>query len=382
VVVCPTHSIWVGDLEDPTSGITRLVNNNPVSVRAPEQHTGPNVFYLGADRAVLDPLGAPTDGNYLYSRPDSHRAAVAADLPVDPVSNARLTLNTAHPRPWGWRVTTYLWIKAVAAGAMMLASFAQLVGIPLGGLGDVVAPVVGIAGVAITGALLVWDLKRPLRFLYIFLKPNPRSWLFWGSVVLAVGAALFVAWLTVGLLAVVGLLAGHTAHAVLTGLAGPTLVTAAMVTGYTGLLFGQAEGRDLWQSPLLFWHLIVQAVMVGAGALVIAGAVTGLSPGARALLVGALTLGTGVHVVMLLLEYLGRHSTSNAAAAAHMVTHGRYARTFWVGGIGLAVLAAALAVGGWLGPLACAVAGGVLVQAALAAYESVFIRAGQDVPLS
>ena len=40
-----------------------------------------------------------------------------------------------------------------------------------------------------------------------------------------------------------------------------------MLAGYTAFLFGQAEGRDLWQSPLLFWHLLPQAVLVGAGAL-------------------------------------------------------------------------------------------------------------------
>ena len=40
--------------------------------------------------------------------------------------------------------------------------------------------------------------------------------------------------------------------------------------GYTAFLFGQCEGRDLWQSPLLCWHLLAQALMAGAGALAIA----------------------------------------------------------------------------------------------------------------
>jgi len=85
---------------------------------------------------------------------------------------------------------------------------------------------------------------------------------------------------------------------------------------------------------------------------------------------------------MVLAEYLGRHPTANAAAAARMVTRGRYARMFWGGGIGLAFLGVVLAAIGWAGPLAVGLAGGVVVQVALAAYESVFIRAGQDVPLS
>ena len=50
VVVCPTHSIWVGDLDDPDSGIsTAGQHRTRWQVRTPEQNTGPNVFYLGAE---------------------------------------------------------------------------------------------------------------------------------------------------------------------------------------------------------------------------------------------------------------------------------------------------------------------------------------------
>jgi Fe-S-cluster-containing dehydrogenase component len=96
VVVCPTHSIWVGDLDDPTSGISRLVNGNATTVRSPEQTTGPNVFYLGADRAVLEPLDAPVDDTYIWSHPDAHRLEVAQDTRHEAVRGARTTYNTAH----------------------------------------------------------------------------------------------------------------------------------------------------------------------------------------------------------------------------------------------------------------------------------------------
>ena len=33
--------------------------------------------------------------------------------------------------------------------------------------------------------------------------------------------------------------------------------------GYSAFLFAQAKGRDLWQSPLFFWHLVAQAVTAG-----------------------------------------------------------------------------------------------------------------------
>jgi Fe-S-cluster-containing dehydrogenase component/formate-dependent nitrite reductase membrane component NrfD len=381
VVVCPTHSIWVGDLDDPASGISQLVNSNPVTVRSPEQNTGPNVFYLGADRAVLDPLAAPVDSSYMFSSPDPHRLAVSADLPVDPVSGALTTLNTAHPRPWGWRVTTYLWAKGVGGGALLVAALALLLGIDLGVLTTVVAPALGVLGTAVTGALLVWDLKRPERFLYIMLKSNFGSWLVLGAYALGLHAAVSGLWLLYGIGTETGLLTSSgTVWTVLALLGVPAGV---MVAGYTAFLFGQAEGRDLWQSPLLFWHLVVQAAMVGSGALAVAGFVAGTPAAELALVHRVFIVSTVLHVLMLLLEYLGTHSSKAAAAAAHMVTHGRYARLFWTAGVALAAVAAAVAVPGWNGGAGALVAAaGLAVQAALLAYESVFVRAGQDVPLS
>ncbi|MDQ3466132.1 MAG: polysulfide reductase NrfD [Actinomycetota bacterium] len=380
VVVCPTHSIWVGDLDDATSGISRLISTNPTTVRSPEQNTGPNVFYLGADRAVLAPLDAPVDGAYIWAASDPHRLDVGKDLAGDPVSQARTTYNTAHPRPWGWRVTGYLWTKAVSAGALLVAVLALFLGIDLGLISTVVAPAIAVVFLAVTGLLLVTDLKRPERFLYIFLKPNPTSWLFWGSVALAAYAAVAGLWLLLGLAQEIG---DYDASGAFDLLRWVTLPAAALATGYTGFLFGQAEGRDLWQSPLLFWHLQVQALMVGAGALAVVVPFVDVDPAAEQLIVRVLVIATVAHVLVLALEYGGRHATQHAAAAAHMVTHGRYARLFWTGAVGVALIAALVGAFSWSGePLILAVAAGLLVQFALVAYESVFVRAGQDVPLS
>jgi Fe-S-cluster-containing dehydrogenase component/formate-dependent nitrite reductase membrane component NrfD len=374
VVVCPTHSIWVGDLDDPTSGIARLVSTHETAVRSPEQNTGPNVFYLGADRAVLDPLAAPVDDTYIWARPDPQRLAVAPDLPGDPTTRARTTLNTAHPRPWGWRVTTYLWTKGIGAGALALAGLAYLLGIRLGVVGDYVAPVLGLLGAATTGGLLVWDLKRPDRFHYLFLKSNWTSWLVLGAYVLALFSGGAVLWLLAAVLDVGWLM---------TVLAWLALPAGALMAGYTAFLFGQAEGRDLWQSPVLFWHLVVQAVMVGSGALAVAGALSGLSDAAWTLLASAFVVATALHLLMLAVELAGKHASRQAAVAAHLVTGGRYARTFWLAAVLPAAVAALLGALAWGGAgTAFLVVGGLIVQAALVAYESVFVRAGQDVPLS
>ena len=67
-----------------------------------------------------------------------------------------------------------------------------------------------------------------------------------------------------------------------------------------------------------------------------------------------------------------------------MITRGRYARLFWFGGVGARAVVAAVLARRRLGrrPGLVVAVGGLLVQGALLAYESVFVRAGQDVPLS
>ncbi len=58
VVVCPERAIIAGDLHNPASEIARIIAREPVRVRKPEQGTGPNVYYLGADEAAINPEAA------------------------------------------------------------------------------------------------------------------------------------------------------------------------------------------------------------------------------------------------------------------------------------------------------------------------------------
>jgi hypothetical protein len=124
--------------------------------------------------------------------------------------------------------------------------------------------------------------------------------------------------------------------------------------------------------------------MVGAGALTLAAPAADLPDDARRLLVRTLVAAAAAHVLLLLAEYgCGGHRTKQAAAAAHLITRGPYAGLFWTTGVGLAALAAAGSATAWDGrDLTLPLGAGVAVQIALLAYESVFVRAGQDVPLS
>src|SRR4030095_8296433 len=107
-----------------------------------------------------------------------------------------------------------------------------------------------LLALATTGALLVADLRQPSRFLWTLTRPQWRSWLTRGSYVIAAYGIVLVAHVGLGLLR-------RPVPPVLGAL---TALLAAGTATYTAMLFGQAKGRDLWQSALLGPHLLVPAI--------------------------------------------------------------------------------------------------------------------------
>ncbi|HCO13966.1 MAG TPA: 4Fe-4S ferredoxin, partial [Gemmatimonadetes bacterium] len=69
MVVCPSEALLVGDMNDPLSKVSQIVNREAVAVRRPEKETRPKVFYKGADQVTLDPLAArrPEGGIFMWS---------------------------------------------------------------------------------------------------------------------------------------------------------------------------------------------------------------------------------------------------------------------------------------------------------------------------
>ena len=166
-------------------------------------------------------------------------------------------------------------------------------------------------------------------------------------------------------------------------LALPVALLAAGVAGYTAFLFGQCEGRDLWQTPLLLPILLAQAVVAGGAAFALLDLVMDI-PEARTISIAFLAA-LGALALLIATELWSKGSRSVELATLEM-TRGSYAAQFWFGGVlnGLvlpaALLTVALAVddpGPW--PAACA---GAAALFGLFAYEDAYVRAGQSVPLS
>ncbi len=355
VVICPAEAILVGDLRDPTSKVAQYVNRDAVQVRKPEKATRPKLFYKGAHAATLDPLAAarPEGGLYLWSeQPGGAHEVGAGSRGATGTSSAAaiLSYDVSHRAPWDWRVSLYTWTKGLAAGIYLAA---LLLG--MGSGWPVRTPLLSWVFLGLTGLVLLADLEHPRRFVMIFLRPQPRSWLVRGAAIISLYGLVLAVHLLLGL-------AGQTHATRWLAIAGAPL--AVLTAVYTAFLFGQARARDLWQSPLLAPHMVVQALILGAAVQSLLGV-----SGALWLLAAAAL----AHVLLLAGEITMGHPTAHARAAAHEMTAGRYARWFWPG---FALAAVAIAAP-WLG-LPAAVA----ALAAMLAHEHAYVQAGQSVPLA
>jgi formate-dependent nitrite reductase membrane component NrfD len=231
-----------------------------------------------------------------------------------------------------------------------------------------VGPLIALVMVSLTAAVLVIDLERPERFLYILTRPNWNSWLARGAFILTGFGAVTAAWLVAGWMG---------AATTLTVLAAPAVVLALFATIYTGFLFAQGLARDLWQGPHSTIDLLAQAVAEGAAVMLLATLVPGVdaSPAAVTALAWTLFGAVAFHLALILIEnVLTPSATLHHELAVRAIRHGAFARIFW-GGAVLCGFASLMMIG--IAPLAA-----LLALAASFAWEYVWVEAGQSVPLS
>jgi Fe-S-cluster-containing dehydrogenase component/formate-dependent nitrite reductase membrane component NrfD len=368
VVVCPTGAIMVGDLADPNSEVARIVNREPVTVRRPEKDTRPKLFYKGATQATLDPLAAvsPPGDTYAWAEQPRGRGIVTAPVAAANSSAAAvISYDVAHRVPWDWRVSLYTWTKSIAAGAYLVPLLLVLFGWLDSdhALWTWVAPLVSGGFLAATAGVLIADLEHPERFYLILTRPQWRSWVVRGGIILT------------GFTVVLGL---HLLGS-LTGLSGVTVAAAvlggplALLTAiYTAYLFAQAKARDLWQSPLLPPHLVVQAVLAGSAVFlpVLAFADQPVARDATGWLLAGTAL---VHLLFVTGEGTLPHVTAHARLAAHAMVGGRYRGFFWAGAGLVALGLLAPWVGAWVA---------LPALAGLFLYEHAYVQAGQSAPLA
>jgi Fe-S-cluster-containing dehydrogenase component/formate-dependent nitrite reductase membrane component NrfD len=381
VIVCPVQAIVSGDMDDPASRISKLIASEQTQVRKPEAGTKPQLFYIEADQAALVPTDQTHSGGYLWA--EQHFDPVFQDTQAmaEAEARARTTYDVAHDRPWGWKVSAYLWTKSISAGVFFVAALAMGLGIVRNNwIFESVAPQLALAFLVVTLVLLVADLKRPERFLSILLRPQWKSWLVIGGYMLAGYGAMLGLWIAAQLVE-------------LPDLEIPVLwlgaIFAILSATYSAFLFKQARGRVFWHSTLTPLHLLVQAMVAGAAVLMIVASLDSLSAGRRLAgagfdfltyeLLGALV----AHGVIMAGELFMPEENVERTRAVRLITRGIFRKLFWGGAVilGTALPVVMLVSGAAQDGILAAIMS-LLALGGLFLWEHIWVQAGQAVPLS
>jgi formate-dependent nitrite reductase membrane component NrfD len=278
---------------------------------------------------------------------------------------AVLAYDVPHRAPWDWRLSLYTWTKSIAAGVYLLPLLLVLLdekGVT-SPLWQWVAPIVAGVFLALTGLILIADLDHPQRFYLIFTRPQWKSWLVRGAFIIAGYAAVLLLHFLANF--------SEKGESLQARLMVPGLLLSALTVVYTAYLFAQATARDLWQSPLLPIHFLIQAFL--AGTAVLLPFALWLEPALVSLLTWTLGAASLLHLLSIFGEITLAHPTAHAQLAAAEMISGAFRWYFW-GGVALVVVGMTAP---WIGVLAVPFA-----LVGLLAHEHAYVQAGQAVPLA
>jgi len=356
VTVCPEHAIIAGDMENPATEISQLLARQAVKVRKPEKGTTPNLFYIDGDDASLVPEATDKSGPSLWNsqaRGVGHFAKAAEKMMYTngDVDLLQMTIDNdiqaAYQRKesenpnyidvlagkarrvydtpdkgilWGWEVSTYVFTKAIAAGAFLIPFFAIMLGYEVSTTAKLWSAGISLTFLALTGLFLVMDLDRPNRFLNVLLRPQWNSWLVKGGYTITIFGLLVTVW---GVMSFFNVRQGETI------LLWVTAFFAIMLAIYTAFLFAQAKGRDFWQSPTLPLHMLVHSVMAGTAIFVITALIFG-NEDWMSILKNTMIIALVINVFTLVTELTITHPTTSVKMVVKMITKGRYKNLFWL----------------------------------------------------
>lgn len=152
---CIAEALQFGDLDDPSSNVSRLVASHKTFRMHEELGTRPNLIYLWERRRAANDDTA-----------DSDRGASPPFTAATPEGVAPWAQQS-----WDWRAAANFMGGGAGVGLLVSSALAGIAGAPIPAL-----PLVALALVA-AGLFFVWlEIGRPLRFLNVFLHPQ-SSWM-------------------------------------------------------------------------------------------------------------------------------------------------------------------------------------------------------------
>ena len=359
VIVCPVEAIISGDLNDPQSKIANLVSKEDVMTRKPEKGTIPNLYYINGTNDMLDPLATEIDSNYVstdQSKGVGHYAKYAEER-VNESSNHDLLIQLAmensaktkqsidqraidnvakdfqknvdsknepkrvYDSPnkgvlWGWEVPAYVCTKAIATGTLLMTIFFQY----LNGVFDNSMHMAGLSVtlffMMMTGLLLVIDLDRPDRFLYVLLRPQWKSWLVRGAYIITCFTALVIMKLA--------MVYFNVSHSLIFDII--ISISAILCATYTAFLFAQAKARDHWQKPWLnSFHMFLHALISGAAIMIV------IVPDTFNQISKLLFISLAINLILVVADLFFPHKTPEGKKTILLMTKGHVSKYLWAG---------------------------------------------------
>ena len=331
VVVCPEQAIIAGDIENPNSVISQIMAKNNVTVRKPEKHTKPKLYYIQGDSKVLSPQQTTRSDSYMWSTQSggvghyagkksfNHEMYKEDDLVPH---NRRVYDAPVKGRLWGFELPMYLITKSLSTGVGMMLALFFLFGMSLSTIFQQASYIISFVFLGLTGLLLILDLDQPLRFYYIFLRPQWKSWLVRGAFLITLYGAIAGGMFLLSFLPSISIPAPIYLF---------LLFSACGASCYTAFLLAQAKGREFWHGPLLIFEKFALSIALGSGSLLVLNFIIPVGQVEYSLLVNSFLVGLLTVLLITLLEVFVTHATSDAYYVARSFKSGAWAPHYWLG---------------------------------------------------
>jgi phenylacetyl-CoA:acceptor oxidoreductase subunit 1 len=226
VNACIADALHFGDVDDPDSNVSRLLDQHKNFRMHAELATEPGFFYL------YDKAAAATAPETAPALSDAQAGRIRT-RGVEPW----------HQKHWDWKASGNFLCGGAGAGLFGFATIASLAGTPV-----LVPGVIALAIIALGLLLLMFKIGRPLRFVYVLRQPQ-RSWM---SREAWVAGLLFP-------LALAALWSGN--RIVLFAAAAVALIFLFC----QGMILEQSKGIPAWRTPRVIALIMATGLAEGCG---------------------------------------------------------------------------------------------------------------------
>jgi Ni/Fe-hydrogenase subunit HybB-like protein len=173
-----------------------------------------------------------------------------------------VTFNVFHHVAWGTSVSVYFWLVGASAGSFVISTFGWVFGIERYKPLALTASITAILMLVIVPVLLIWDLGKPVRFIYLLV---PGYWHATGP--MAWGTILICSYLTIMLAFTYFIIKHDNFWAKATGILAIQALFA--LEWYTGVVMAFNPGRFLNNTALAPLLFLTGAFISGIGLLIL-----------------------------------------------------------------------------------------------------------------